>query len=362
MSIRLENVGLRMEADPWLTGIDLTLEPGRLYVLLGRTGAGKTSLMRVLAGLDRPTEGRVTEGGRDLSKVPVNKRNLAFVYQQFVNYPAFTVYDNIAAPLRRQGRSRDEIDARVRAVARSVRIDALMERKPAALSGGQQQRLAIARALAKEASLMLFDEPLVNLDYKLREELRAELRAIFHEGRQTVVYATTEPDEALQMGGETIVMHEGRVLQKGSTHQVYRRPASVLVADIFSEPPMNVAEARIAGGRMTLGGIEIEAPAHALGRIEGPCRIGLMPHRIERAPAPGRVALRGPVLLAEVDGSSTFTHFEAGGTPWIARTEGVHLMPLGAAFEGFVSPDDFYVFDAAGDLVAAPSAAESAYG
>lgn len=102
MSIRLENVGLRMEADPWLTGIDLTLEPGRLYVLLGRTGAGKTSLMRVLAGLDRPTEGRVTEEGRDLSKVPVNKRNLAFVYQQFVNYPAFTVYENIAAPLRRQ--------------------------------------------------------------------------------------------------------------------------------------------------------------------------------------------------------------------------------------------------------------------
>jgi glycerol transport system ATP-binding protein len=362
MTIRVEHVGRRVEETPWLSNIDLTFEPGRLYVLLGRTGAGKTSLMRVLAGLDRPTEGRVTEDGKDLGHVPINRRNLAFVYQQFVNYPAFSVYDNIAAPLRRQGRSRADIDARVNAVARSVRIDALMDRKPAELSGGQQQRLAIARALAKEASLMLFDEPLVNLDYKLREELRAELRAIFHAGRQTVIYATTEPDEALQMGGETIVMHEGRVLQVGSAHRVYRQPASVLVADIFSEPPMNVAEARVSGGKMTLGGIELDVPAHARGRIEGACRIGLMPHRIERRAAPGRVGLRGPVLLAEVDGSSTFTHFEAGGTAWIARTEGVHLMPLGAPFEGFVDPDDLYVFDVAGDLVASPPTAESAHG
>ena len=362
MTIRVENVSRRVEEEPWLSGIDLTFEPGRLYVLLGRTGAGKTSLMRVLAGLDRPTEGRVTEDGRDLAHVRINKRGLAFVYQQFVNYPAFTVYDNIAAPLRRQGRSRAEIDAQVRDVARRVRIDPLLDRMPDALSGGQQQRLAIARALAKDASLMLFDEPLVNLDYKLREELRSELRMIFHEGGRMVVYATTEPDEALQMGGETIVMHEGRVLQRGSAHHVYRNPASVLVADIFSEPPMNVAEARVAGGRLTVGGIELETPAHMRGRIEGACRIGLMPHRIARAPGEGRVVLRGPVLLAEVDGSSTFTHFEAGGAPWIARTEGVHPAPLGTAFEGFVDPADFYVFDAAGDLVAPPEAREGAHG
>ncbi|PJN93581.1 hypothetical protein CNY89_19780, partial [Amaricoccus sp. HAR-UPW-R2A-40] len=175
------------------------------------------------------------------------------------------IYDAIRTP-RGKGRPDGALHEVTALRLSALTLDALMERKPAALSGGQQQRLAIARALAKEASLMLFDEPLVNLDYKLREELRAELRAIFHEGRQTVVYATTEPDEALQMGGETIILHEGRVLQKGPTHQVYRRPASTLVADIFSEPPMNVAEARIAGGRLTLGGIEIAAPAHALGR------------------------------------------------------------------------------------------------
>ena len=199
------------------TTVTLDLVPGQLYVLLGPTLAGKTSLMRLMAGLDRPTSGRVLVDGVDVTGLSVRKRSVAMVYQQFINYPTLTVYDNIASPLRLQGIATAEIDRQVRDTARMLHIDHLLDRLPAELSGGQQQRLAIARALVKEAQLLLLDEPLVNLDYKLREELRAELRDLFARQQTTVVYATTEPLEALIMGGEVIVMDEGRVLQSGPT-------------------------------------------------------------------------------------------------------------------------------------------------
>ena len=185
-------------------------------MLLGPTLAGKTSLMRLMAGLDRPTAGRVLVDGVDVTGQSVRKRSVAMVYQQFINYPTLTAYDNIASPLRLQGVAAAEIDRQVRDTARLLHIDHLLDRLPAELSGGQQQRLAIARALVKRASLLLLDEPLVNLDYKLREELRAELRDLFARQQTTVVYATTEPLEALIMGGEVIVMDEGRVLQTGA--------------------------------------------------------------------------------------------------------------------------------------------------
>ena len=155
-----------------LDDVSLTLDAGQLYVLLGQTSAGKTSLMRVMAGLDRPTEGKVMLGGSDVTQLSVRQRNVAMVYQQFVNYPSFTVYDNIASPLRLKGMRRADIDKRVRETAELLHIEKLLDRLPAELSGGQQLRCAIARALVKEAELLLLDEPLVNLDYKLREELR----------------------------------------------------------------------------------------------------------------------------------------------------------------------------------------------
>ena len=154
----------------------------------------------------------------------VRKRGVAMVYQQFINYPTLTAYDNIASPLRLQGEPRPRSTPRSRRPRKLLHIDHLLDRMPAELSGGQQQRLAIARALVKRASLLLLDEPLVNLDYKLREELRAELRDLFARQQTTVVYATTEPLEALIMGGEVIVMDEGRVLQQGPTVQVYHQP------------------------------------------------------------------------------------------------------------------------------------------
>jgi len=177
------------------------------------------------------------------------------VYQQFINYPSFTVYQNIASPLRRAGLPRDEIDRKVREAAATLRIEDLLERLPSELSGGQQQRTALARALVKDCGLLLLDEPLVNLDYKLREGLRAELQTIFGRGRSTVVYATTEPLEALAMGGNSIVLDAGRVLQTGRTVDVYHNPLDLRVGQVFSDPPMNTIDTRVEAGASRLGDI-----------------------------------------------------------------------------------------------------------
>ena len=171
MSLVLERLGLQVGTDPIITDVDLELDRGSMNVLLGPTLAGKTTLMRLMAGLERPTHGRILLDGQDTARIPVRKRSVSMVYQQFVNYPSLTVYENIASPLRVAGVAKPEIDVRVREAARVLRLEPLLGRLPAQLSGGQQQRTAIARALVKRAELVLLDEPLANLDYKLREEL-----------------------------------------------------------------------------------------------------------------------------------------------------------------------------------------------
>ena len=223
MSITLDKVSRDVAGASWIRDVSLTLERGTLSVLLGPTLSGKTSIMRLLAGLDKPTSGRVLVDGKDVTGFDVRKRSVAMVYQQFINYPTLSVYENIASPLRVQGVARGEIASRVRDAARLLKLEPYLDRTPLQLSGGQQQRTAIARALVKRADLVLLDEPLANLDYKLREELRTELPRIFEESGAIFVYATTEPSEALLLGGRTICMSEGRALQVGETPLVYRR-------------------------------------------------------------------------------------------------------------------------------------------
>src|SRR4051794_4293245 len=252
MELVLERIEQRMGAQVHLYPLDLTLVSRAVTVLLGATQAGKTTLMRVMAGLDAPAKGRVLVDGHDVTGKPVRERNVAMVYQQFINYTSMTVADNIASPLRL--RKERDVEARVLELARKLHIEPFLKRMPGELSGGQQQRVALARALAKNAPLMLFDEPLVNLDYKLREELRDELSALFAAGQSTVVYATTEPTEALLLGGHTAVMDAGDLLQYGPTAEVFHRPKSIRVARAFSDPPMNLVPATAAPGGVLLAG------------------------------------------------------------------------------------------------------------
>ncbi len=361
MRLELQGVGVRIGADTHLYPTTVALMPGAINVLLGPTLAGKTTLMRVMAGLDRPSEGSVRVDGIDVTNVPVRERNLAMVYQQFINYPSLSIFENIASPLRISGKlSEAQIHQRVNEMAERLHISGYLDRLPAALSGGQQQRTALARALIKEASLLLLDEPLVNLDYKLREELRRELAELFSSGETTVVYATTEPLEALQLGGQTLLMHEGCVLQHGATLSVFNAPVSLQAARTFSDPPINLMSASISHGVAQLAeGIAIPLTSAQQARLAGLDRVmlGLRAHCLHASSRSGDFALDGTIDLAEISGSETFVHMKRGSLALVAQLPGVHELALGSAMTLHFQPDALFIFNTEGALVSAPGAA-----
>jgi glycerol transport system ATP-binding protein len=353
VALVLEKLSKVVGREHHLRDLDLTIEPGSFNVVLGRTLAGKTSLLRLLAGLDRPSAGRIVKDGRDITRTSVRQRSVAMVYQQFVNYPSFTVRANIASPLRL--RQAPNIDERVRELAAILGLGPLLDRLPAQLSGGQQQRVAIARALAKDAELLLLDEPLVNLDYKLREGLRDELRAIFRARATTVVYATTDPAEALALGGHTILLHEGRALQHAPTLDVYHRPSSAAAALVFSDPPMSLFEAAVQGGAAALGGeVRIPLPAHLRGLGDGTYRLGIRASDCGLSPRDGLIPVRGEVELNEISGSETLVYLRHGDVPFIVQVSGVYHHEQDAALTFYLDPARLLAFgpDGAGALVA----------
>ena len=349
--LELSQISKTVGAQTHLYPMSLSLQPGAVTVLLGATQAGKTSVMRLMAGLDVPSTGRLLVDGVDVTGQPVRERNVAMVYQQFINYPSMTVFDNIASPLRL--RAAPDVEARVRSLAQRLRIDPFLQRLPAELSGGQQQRVALARALAKNAPLMLLDEPLVNLDYKLREELREELTQLFATGESTVVYATTDPSEALLLGGYTAVLKEGRLLQYGPTLEVFRRPASLDVARAFSDPPLNVATAHhhAQGWQLRNG------PLLALPPVASPSSevvVGVRAAALRVSERSGDVSITGRVQLAEISGTDTYVHVHSAMGEWVMQLTGVHFFDLGASIVAYFNPHDVYVFQTDGALLSAP--------
>ena len=356
MQLMLERIEQRLGAQTHLYPLDLTLVPRAVTVLLGATQAGKTTLMRVMAGLDAPSKGRVLADGQDVTGRPVRERNVAMVYQQFINYPSMTVADNIASPLKLRKNAADKagISARVNELAAKLHIEPFLKRLPAELSGGQQQRVALARALAKQAPLMLLDEPLVNLDYKLREELRDELSALFAAGESTVVYATTEPTEALLLGGYTAVMDAGELLQYGPTAEVFHRPQSIRVARAFSDPPMN-----LIAGNATAGGIALPAGLHLSLAVPAAAAaavtVGVRASALRVSQRPGDLRLPGKVELAEISGSDTFVHVDTAVGELVAQLTGVHVFTLAAPITLYLNPAQVHVFDAGGALLVAPA-------
>ncbi len=354
MTLELQGISRSVGARVQIHPTDLTLRNGTMNVLLGPTLAGKTSLMRLMAGLDKPTTGRLMWEGRDVTGVKVQDRKVAMVYQQFINYPGLTVYENIASPLRLMGRSEAEIRKAVNETAEMLRLTPMLTRKPLELSGGQQQRCALARALVKGAGLVLLDEPLANLDYKLREELRIEIPRIFEASGAIFVYATTEPEEALLLGGNTATLWEGRVTQFGPTPTVYRLPADAQTARVFSDPPMNFVPVRKEAGRLTFGE-SAHAPAEGAARDlpDGTYTAGFRANHIRLNRHSGdAVEFRCTLGATEITGSETFVHLTHGTDRWVGLIHGVHPLTAGAQTSIFVDPTHVYLFDQSGRLAA----------
>jgi len=357
MSLVLENVTKKVGRETHLYDISLEFEPGSRNVLLGRTLSGKTSLLRLMAGLDRPSAGRLLMNGEDVTGRSVRKRSVAMVYQQFINYPSLTVYRNIASPLKMAGVKKAEIDRRVRRTAEMLHLEDMLDRLPTELSGGQEQRVAIARALIGDGELLLLDEPLGNLYYKLREELRVELHDIFQERRAIVVYTTTEPTEALMLGGNIVVIDEGRILQSGPTPEVYHNPATTKVAEVCSDPPINFLKGVIKGDSVRMGpNIEMPREHHMKSLMDGDYMFGVRSNHLFLA-RNGKedVEIPAKVELAEINGSETFIHADYDGFRLVVQENGIRLVRIGAEITIYVSPSAFFVYDEAGALVASPS-------
>ena len=362
MSLVLDRITLKLGADTVIDDVSLELTRGSMNVLLGPTLAGKTTLMRLMAGLDQPSSGRLLLDGKTITGLPVRKRSVAMVYQQFVNYPNLSVYENIASPLRVARLPAAEIEQRVQHAASVLRLEPLLQRSPAQLSGGQQQRTAIARALVKRADLVLLDEPLANLDYKLREELRDQLPPIFAESNAILVYATTEPTEALLLGGQTATLWQGRVTQHGPTPSVYRAPQSLAAAQVFSDPPLNELAVDKRGANITAAaGRSLPAIGVLAGLPDGHYTIGFRCTDVSLASGgPAALGFPGTVSVTELSGSESFMHVDVGTGTWVCLVRGVHDWLPGAACEVFVDMRRVFAFTADGQLAAAPAQAAAA--
>lgn len=359
MALELKNVAKTVGADVHIHPTDLTFEPGSFNILLGTTLAGKTTLMQMMAGLEKPTSGEVWFNGKNVTGTAVQKRNVSMVYQQFINYPNMSVFDNIASPLRVARLPAQEVQSRVGEMAELMRISAMLDRRPSELSGGQQQRTAMARALVKDSDLILLDEPLANLDFKLREEMRDELPRLFAERNCVVVYATTEPTEALLLGGQTAAMHEGRVVDLGPTAQIYRHPSGLASAKVFSEPPINLASASVKSGWVLLDeGVSWKTET---GLADGAYTIGIRPHHVSPVRQSAKsVVVEGKVKVAELTGSESIIHFQAHDHPWVSLSHGVHPFETGRFARFYADMSKCFYFDADENLVDLSSAGKAA--
>lgn len=354
MSLELKNVSKQVAGITHVKQTSLTLQPGHFNVLLGETGAGKTSLIKLMAGLDSLASGQIVLNGKDVSRLSAQKRNISLVHQFFVNYPHMSVFDNIASPLKVAGIAKSEIEGRVEEAAGLLRLKPYLSRKPHELSGGQQQRTALARAIVKESDAVFLDEPLANLDYKLREELRDQLPELFAGRGAVVVYATSEPEEALLLGGQTALMNDGHVVQFGPTAEIYRKPKDLEAAKVFSNPPINVAPVEKRGETIVLSeAISWTASGAAAGLSDGVYTLAIRPNHVLPVETPSHsVRLEGRVLVTELSGSESSAHFDMGENAWVSLSPGVHPYSVGEVHTFFLEPRHCFYFTPNGDLAA----------
>jgi sn-glycerol 3-phosphate transport system ATP-binding protein len=331
-----------------LHGIDTTIADGEFMVLLGPSGCGKSTLLRIVAGLEQQSAGDVSIGGRVVNDVEPKDRNIAMVFQNYALYPHMSVHDNMAYGLRVRGTPRPEIERRVQEAARILELGALLQRKPRQLSGGQRQRVAMGRAIVRDPQVFLFDEPLSNLDAKLRVQMRIEIRRLHQSIRTTSIYVTHDQVEAMTLADRLIVMNAGHAEQVGAPLEVYERPASVFVAGFIGAPAMNLLRARVAGGRAMAGAAALPLP-QAAGLGEGrEIDWGVRPEHVELAPGAADADAEVAVDLVEALGADTLVHARlADGGALTLRLPGTTRVREGDRLPLRLPPAALHAFDAA---------------
>ena len=358
----LKDISLSQDSEEIIYDLSATFKSG-INLLIGPTTAGKTTLMRIIAGLVKPTTGTVTLDGVDITKIPVQQRSVSFVYQQFINYPSLSVFDNIASPLlaAKKKPAKEVVAARVEEMAKLLGLSPFLKRKPSELSGGQQQRVAIARALARPADIVLLDEPLANLDYKLREQLRAELQSIFSDEKSIVIYSTAEPSEALEFATDTFVMDEGRLIQTGKALDIYQAPKTVAAAIAMADPPINLLASTVDGKTANFGPESFKFSRPEISDSPKAITMGIQPGKITLEAASSKsVAIKCQVQLAEVTGSSTFVHVKLeSGEQIVIEVEGTQNFALDKKLTAYFEPSDLYGFEpTSGKAIFAPIGGE----
>jgi ABC-type sugar transport system ATPase subunit len=372
MGIRVENLQKSYGTEEVLTGLDLDIPDGTFFSVVAPTGAGKTTLLRIMAGIESADGGTVYYDSQDMSSVAVQDRSVGMVYQEFVNYPSLTVRENLASPLEvsDENYSRDEINRRVEETATMLKIDHILNNLPEEVSGGEAQRTAISRALIKEPDYLFMDEPLANLDYKLREQLRSDFERLFSEQDTTVIYATPQAGDALAMSTHIGYLHEGKLIQDAPRDEIYFRPRSLPVAEYLGEPPMNLVAGTLVeesteryfelpdGTHITAGSATGAFPALDSGHKY---QIGFRPQDMvylngqDAAQAHGEdTVLEMDLAFVETVGSTSTLHLDYAGRELYALNAGPVYMDAGATLSFSLDPEKIYVYDAeSGDLIAA---------
>ena len=353
MNLVAENLSYKPDAQFHLNEVSFNFKKGNIYTILGRTLSGKTTLLKTIAGLLTPDSGEMQFENKDFLKVPVWERNIAMVYQQFINYPHLNVFENVAFPLKQRKIANQEINNVVLKSLKSVGLEGYENRKIQELSGGQQQRVSLARSLVKNAKILLLDEPLVNLDYKLREQLREEFKNIFSQGlseESIVIFSTTDPREAMELNGEVIVLDEGKVLQVGSAKEIFENPKTLKVAEISNDPPMNILKANIGSNKIKFEGIEIDLPNHLNNVKDENFNLGIRASDIELSDN----GFEFEVELAEISGSETLLHLKRGNAKIITSIEEVMNFNIHDKVKINFNINKVYAFNENGILASSP--------
>ena len=354
MSLMLNHISFKPTEEYHLNDISLRFDSGKMYTILGRTLSGKTTLLKTIAGLQTPDSGSINFEDTDFLSIPVWKRNVAMVYQQFINYPHLNVRDNVAFPLKQRKMDENLIEKDVQEAMEKVGLIGFESRKIQELSGGQQQRVALARSLAKKAKILLLDEPLVNLDYKLREGLREEFKKLFNvsdESNSILIYASTDPLEAMQLNGDIIVIDEGKILQTGTAKDVFENPATAKVAEITNDPAMNINKCLIQDNSLIMNdSVQIQIPDELKSVPNGKYLVGIRATDIYLDDQ----GFAFDVEISEISGSETFLHLRNNNLKCVATIEEVKTYNTNEVVKINFDKSKIYLFEESGDLRHSP--------